>query len=164
VPANELAYAATLDGMDHYGRPVDLDEIAKLGHIGLLVTGGSAVSYSGLRIGKGHGYFDLEWALLSEVGSTDESTEIVDIVHDCQVVDLELAASEHDVRVDWIVTPTRTIRVEGPPRPAGRVRWELIGGTEFELIPPVIDLAVRKGLSVTGQPIMEESTDNGGVR
>ncbi|MGA3354164.1 MAG: 5-formyltetrahydrofolate cyclo-ligase [Acidimicrobiales bacterium] len=164
VPASERAYAATLDGMDYYGRPVDLDEIAKLGHIGLLVTGGSAVSYSGLRIGKGHGYFDLEWALLSEVGSTDESTEIVDIVHDCQVVDLELAASEHDVRVDWIVTPTRTIRVEGPPRPAGRVRWELIGGTEFELIPPVIDLAVRKGLSVTGQPIMEESTDNGGVR
>ena len=164
VPANELAYAATLDGMDHYGRPVDLDEVAKLGHIGLLVTGGSAVSYDGLRIGKGHGYFDLEWALLSEVGSTDESTEIVDIVHDCQVVDLEVAAAAHDVRVDWIVTPTRTIKVKGPARTPGRVRWELIGGTEFELIPPVLDLAARKGLDVHGQPITGEPTDNGGTR
>ena len=156
VPANELAYAATLDGMDHYGRPVDLGEVAKLGHIGLLVTGGSAVGYDGLRIGKGHGYFDLEWALLSEVGSTDESTEIVDVVHDCQVIDLEIAALEHDVRVDWIVTPTRAIKVKGPARLPGRVRWELIGGTEFELIPPVIDLATRRGLDV-GQ------TANGGI-
>jgi 5-formyltetrahydrofolate cyclo-ligase len=156
LPANEVAYAATLDGMDHYGRPVDLDEVAKLGHIGLLVTGGSAVNYEGLRIGKGHGYFDLEWALLSEVSSTDESTEIVDIVHDCQVVDLDLAALAHDVRVDWIVTPTRTIRVKGPARMPGRVRWELIGGTEFELIPPVIDLAARKGIDVSRYPTVRE--------
>jgi 5-formyltetrahydrofolate cyclo-ligase len=134
--------------MDRYARPVDLEEVAKLGHIGLLVTGGSAVSLDGLRVGKGHGYFDLEWALLSEVGSTDESTEIVDIVHDCQVVDIEVEAAEHDVRVDWIVTPTRVIRVEGPPRTAGRVRWELIGGTEFELIPPVLELAARSGQTI----------------
>ena len=137
VPADEIEYAATLDGMDRYGHQLDLKAVADLGHIGLLVTGGSAVSFDGLRIGKGHGYFDLEWALLSELGSTDESTEIVDIVHDCQVVDIEVQAAAHDVRVDWILTPTRAIRVEGPPRPSGRVRWELIAGTEFEHIPPV---------------------------
>ena len=157
VPANETAYAATLDGMDHFGRALGLDEVAKLGHIGLLVTGGSAVNYEGLRIGKGHGYFDLEWALLSEVGSTDASTEIVDIVHDCQVVDLDVAALAHDVRVDWIVTPTRTIHVEGPARAPGRVHWELIGGTEFELIPPVMELAARKGIDVTSGSSLRES-------
>jgi len=163
VPVNDLAYAATLDGMDHYGRPVDLNEVADLGHIGLLVTGGSAVSLDGLRIGKGHGYFDLEWALLSEVGATDASTEIVDIVHDCQVVDIEVAAADHDVRVDWIITPTRTIRVEGPRRLPGRVRWELIGGTEFELIPPVLDLATRRGRDVHGHQIMQEPAEDGGA-
>ena len=92
VPANELAYAATLDGMDHYGRPVDLDEVAKLGHIGLLVTGGSAVNHRGPSHRQGSRLFRPRVGVLSEVGSTDESTEIVDIVHDCQVVDLELAA------------------------------------------------------------------------
>jgi 5-formyltetrahydrofolate cyclo-ligase len=163
VPPNDVAYAATLDGMDHYGRPVDLDEVADLGHIGLLVTGGSAVSLDGLRIGKGHGYFDLEWALLSEVDSTDASTEVVDIVHDCQVVDIEVAAAEHDVRVDWIITPTRTIRVAAPARLPGRVRWELIGGTEFELIPPVLDLASRMGRDIHGHRIVQEQQEKGGV-
>ncbi|MGC9961564.1 MAG: 5-formyltetrahydrofolate cyclo-ligase [Acidimicrobiales bacterium] len=159
VPEGDTRYAATLDGMDRYARPVDLEEVAKLGHIGLLVTGGSAVSLDGLRVGKGHGYFDLEWALLSEVGSTDESTEIVDVVHDCQVVDIEVEAAEHDVRVDWIVTPTRVIRVEGPPRPAGRVRWELIGGTEFELIPPVLELAARSGQTIHADRAMTEPAE-----
>ncbi len=164
VPVSDLAYAATLDGMDHYARPVNLDEVAKLGHIGLLVTGGSAVSFDGLRLGKGHGYFDLEWALLSEAGSTDESTEIVDIVHDCQVVDIEPVAAEHDVRVDWIITPTRTVRVRGPLRPPGQVRWELIAGTELELIPPVRDLAARARQGLRGHRIIEEAPGNRDTR
>jgi 5-formyltetrahydrofolate cyclo-ligase len=164
VPVSDLAYAATLDGMDHYARPVNLDEVAKLGHIGLLVTGGSAVSFDGLRLGKGHGYFDLEWALLSEAGSTDESTEIVDIVHDCQVVDIEPVAAEHDVRVDWIITPTRTVRVRGPLRPPGQVRWELIAGTELELIPPVRDLAARARRGLRGHRIIEEAPGNRDTR
>ena len=157
----DFTYAATLDGMDFYGRPVELDEIAKLGHIGLLVTGGSAVSFGGLRVGKGHGYFDLEWALLSEIGCTDATTEIVDIVHDCQLVDIEPAAAEHDVRVDWIVTPTRTVRVQGPPRRQGRVHWDLIGGTEFEHIPPVVELAALRGRDIHGSQMTTQSNKGG---
>ena len=72
VPAAERSYAATLDGMDRYARPVDLGEISRGERIGLLITGGSAVNRSGHRMGKGHGYFDLEWALLSEIGAVDE--------------------------------------------------------------------------------------------
>ncbi len=143
VPPGEERYAATLDGMDVLARPVSLDDIARLGHIGLLVTGGSAVSLEGLRIGKGHGYFDLEWALLSEVGAVDETSEIADVVHDCQVVDVRIAAAQHDVRVDWVVTPTRSMRIEGSRHRLGRVLWDLVVGTEFELIPPVIELAKR---------------------
>lgn len=145
VPAGQVAYAATLDGADHHGRPVTLDEIAGMGRVELLVTGGSAVCLDGLRLGKGHGYFDLEWALLSEIGSVDERSEIVDVVHDCQVVDAVVVPEEHDVRVDWVVTPTRTARVTGPGHPRGRVLWDLVRGTEFEHIPPVIELAARQG-------------------
>lgn len=144
VPTTEISYAATLDGMDVFARPVSLEEVGRLGRVGLLVTGGSAVNLAGLRIGKGHGYFDLEWALLSEVSAVDGTSEIVDVVHDCQVVDVEVTAAEHDVRVDWIVTPTRSIRVEGFRRPLGRVIWDLVAGTEFELIPPVTELAALR--------------------
>ena len=145
VPEAERSYAATLDGMDRYGRPIDLSEIRRGEQIGLLITGGSAVNRSGHRMGKGHGYFDLEWALLSEIGAAGESSEIIDIVHDCQLVDIAVAAAAHDVPVDWIVTPTRTIRADPPARPPGRVHWDLLRGTELASVPPVMELAALQG-------------------
>jgi 5-formyltetrahydrofolate cyclo-ligase len=145
VPETERSYAATLDGMDRYARPVSLEELGQGDRIGLLVTGGSAVSLNGHRMGKGHGYFDLEWALLSEAGAVGETSEIVDVVHDCLVVDTTVAAGIHDVPVDWIITPTRTIRADSPGRSPGRVYWDLLRGTELESVPPVTELAARLG-------------------
>lgn len=145
VPEAERSYAATLDGLDRYARPADLKEISRVGRISLLITGGSAVSLSRHRMGKGHGYFDLEWALLSEIGAVDDSSEIVDLVHDSMVVDLTVAAAAHDVPVDWIVTPTRTVRADTPGRAPGRVYWDLLRGTELESVPPVRELAARQG-------------------
>ena len=132
VPAGEARHAATLDGFDLYARPLTLRELQAGPPFGLLVTGGSAVSRNGVRFGKGHGYFDFEFAVLSELGLVDGATSVVDVVHDCQYVDDHLDAEPHDVRVDWIVTPTATLAVDGPPRDPGRVLWELIPGTEFE--------------------------------
>jgi 5-formyltetrahydrofolate cyclo-ligase len=145
VPEAERSHAATLDGMDRYARPVRLAEIRQMGRIGLLITGGSAVNGRGHRMGKGHGYFDLEWALLSEAGAVDQSSEIADVVHDCQLVDIDVAAAPHDVPVDWIITPTRTIRVPTPDRAPGKVWWHLLRGTDLARIPPVIELAALQG-------------------
>lgn len=145
VPETDRAYAATLDGMDRYARPVDLKDISRLGRIGLLITGGSAVNLSGHRMGKGHGYFDLEWALLSEIGAVDESSEIADVVHDCQLIDIDVASAAHDVPVDWVITPTRTVRVPVPGRAPGRVFWDLLRGTGLESVPPVMELAALQG-------------------
>ncbi len=152
VPAEERSYAATLDGMDRYGRPVTMAELAGLGHIGLLVTGGSAVSTNGVRFGKGHGYFDLEWAMLCEIGSAGATSEIVDVVHDCQVVDEPLRAAPHDVPVDWIVTPTRTRRVEGVDRQLGRIFWDLLAGTDLATIPPIVELRAAQGTPQERRP------------
>lgn len=143
VPAEDIKYAATLDGLDVYARPVTLADLEGTGALPLLVTGGSAISRNGIRFGKGHGYFDLEWAMLSEIGLTDSESEVVDIVHDSQVVDEDLEGEDHDVAVDWIVTPTRTIHVDVDRQP-GKVFWEKIPGTEHESIPPIIELAARR--------------------
>ena len=145
VPETDHAYAATLDGMDRYAQPVDLKDISRAGRIGLLITGGSAVNLRGHRMGKGHGYFDLEWALLSEIGAVDESSEIADVVHDCQLIDIDVASAAHDVAVDWVITPTRTVRVPIPGRAPGRVFWDLLRGTELESVPPVMELAALQG-------------------
>jgi 5-formyltetrahydrofolate cyclo-ligase len=147
VAKEEISYAATLDGMDRHARAVTLADIKTLGHLGLLITGGSAVTRQGLRVGKGHGFFDVECALFSELGVMDESSEIVDIVHDEQIVDLDVEASPHDVGVDWIVTPTRSIHVVDPVRGPGRIFWDLIPGTEFEHMPPIEELRIMQGRS-----------------
>jgi 5-formyltetrahydrofolate cyclo-ligase len=140
VPATERRYAATLDGMDRYARPVSVAELRGGPTIQLLVTGGSAVSANGVRFGKGHGYFDLEWAILSEIGRVDETSQIADVVHDCQVVEETLAGEDHDVPVDWIVTPTRTVRVPDPGRRPGRIRWSMLEGSPLHDIPPIQEL------------------------
>ena len=150
VPAHQEAYAATLDGLDKLGRPVSLAELKGGPPLALLVTGGSAVSRNGVRFGKGHGYFDLEWAMLSEVGLTDGATEVVDLVHDCQYVDEVLEGEPHDVAVDWIITPSRTLQVEVQRRP-GRVFWDLLAGTEHEHLPPIEELRAWK-LQAAGKP------------
>jgi 5-formyltetrahydrofolate cyclo-ligase len=142
VPAGERRYAATLDGMDRYAAPVSLAELRGGPTIALLVTGGSAVGLTnGIRFGKGHGYFDLEWAILSEIGRVDESSQVVDVVHDCQVVDEELEGEDHDVPVDWIVTPTRTLRVPTAARSLGYVRWEMLEHSPLADVPPIRELA-----------------------
>ncbi|SDQ57617.1 5-formyltetrahydrofolate cyclo-ligase [Microbacterium sp. cf332] len=140
VPDAEISYAATLDGLDRYATPRTLAELRGGAPLRLLVTGGSAISRNGIRFGKGHGFFDLEWGMLSEIGLTDDRSEVVDIVHDEQYVDEDLAGEAHDVAVDWIITPERRIRVEGHGRDPGQVFWDLIPGGEHEFLPPIVEL------------------------
>lgn len=148
VPANDISYAATLDGLDRYGVPTTLAELRGSEPLPLLVTGGSAVSINGIRFGKGHGFFDLEWAMLSEIGLTNNASLVIDIVHDDQIVDEHLRGEPHDVPVDWIVSNRRTIRVPDVSREPGRVFWDLIPGGEHEFLPPIVELrAEREQLS-----------------
>lgn len=138
---HDYGWAATLDGMDRFGQPLNLLDIRSLGSFDLLVTGASAVSTNGIRFGKGHGYFDLEWAMFSEVHCLADDPLVVCAAHDCQVIDLDLVGSEFDTRVDLIITPTRTLPIarEQGHRP-GRVDWERLEPGIVERIPPLQEL------------------------
>jgi 5-formyltetrahydrofolate cyclo-ligase len=136
-----FGWAATLDGMERFGQPVNLLDISSLGRFDLLVTGASAVSTHGIRFGKGHGYFDLEWAMFSEVHCLADDLLVVCAVHDCQVVDIDLVGSEFDTRVDLIVTPTRTIPIDREHgHQPGRVVWDRLEPGIVERIPPLQEL------------------------
>ena len=125
VPAGLEAWAILLDVIERIGRFISLAEIQqKYPHIDLLVTGGSAVNLQGARFGKGHGFFDIEWATLYAMGVVDVSTPIVDLVHDCQLVDQKLDISPFDTICDYIVTPTQTIHVSEPQKPVGGIYWD----------------------------------------
>ena len=123
------------------GRPVGLDELEP---VDLIVCGTVAVNRKGVRIGKGGGFSDLEFALLAERGLVSRETTIVTTVHDLQLVDEELPETEHDFRVDVIVTPTTTVHTGSRRRPPG-IRWDDLDPDKIADIPVL--QAMRRGES-----------------
>ena len=71
IPEGKEEVASLLDGVSRYWKHQTLAQLKEsVGHIDMMVTGASAITPSGIRFGKGHGYFDLEWAMLSSKGPT----------------------------------------------------------------------------------------------
>ena len=136
---NEV-FASTLDGLEHFGKNISLSEIKKLGKIDLMLTGASAVSKNGVRFGKGHGFFDLEWGMFADLKIVDESTPIVAVVHNVQVVDFELEPSDTDIIVDWIITNEQKLSTNRKKnRPKG-IYWNLLEKGMLEATPPLQEL------------------------
>lgn len=147
VPKGHERYAAWLDGIEHFGKPVSLEEISSLGRFDFMATGASAVSIDGIRFGKGHGFFDLEWGMFTDIGLADDSTPVIAAVHDVQVVDEKLPASETDIVVDLIATPTRVIDVVRQSRRPRGIKWDLITPERIAAIPPLKELARMRGIA-----------------
>ncbi|XP_057567243.1 methenyltetrahydrofolate synthase domain-containing protein isoform X1 [Hippopotamus amphibius kiboko] len=124
-----LRKCATSQGVRNYSTPVGLDSRVL---VDLVVVGSVAVSEKGWRIGKGEGYADLEYAMMVSMGAVSPATPVVTIVHDCQVVDIpETLLEDHDLTVDYILTPTRVITTGCErPKPAG-IAWSKRRETSF---------------------------------
>jgi len=123
--------AATVSGVADHAEQVGPDAV---GRIDLVLVGSVAVSPSGARVGKGEGYSDLEFAVLSELGLVDAETTVVTTVHESQVRE-GIDPDAHDVPIDVVVTPERTIRTESPfERPAG-IDWASLPDERVEEIP-----------------------------
>jgi len=60
--------ATTVSGISTHGTPVSPEDVP---HVDLVVAGSVGVTTDGARIGKGEGYSDLEWGVLSELGAVD---------------------------------------------------------------------------------------------
>ena len=132
--SGRLAEAATIGGASRLGEPVLPRE---LGHIDLVIAGSVAVNPGGARVGKGGGYSDLEFALARQLGSVDDATPVLTTVHDLQVVAAPIPMTAHDVPVDLIVTPERTIRTRRRrPKPRG-IRWPELSPEQIAAMPPL---------------------------
>ncbi|WP_433854775.1 5-formyltetrahydrofolate cyclo-ligase [Streptomyces kronopolitis] len=112
--------------------------------VDVVVLGSVAVNRSGVRVGKGAGYSDLEFAFLTEAGLIDEHTVVVTTVHERQVLNVELPATSHDVGVDVIVTPGETITCPSPHRPSGLI-WEHLDAQKIASIPVLAARAPAHG-------------------
>jgi 5-formyltetrahydrofolate cyclo-ligase len=137
-------YAATLDGMEKVGRSVTLQDIVETRlQIGMMITGTGAINNEGVRFGKGHGYFDLEWGMLSAIGAVKPDTVTVAVVHDCQLLREELEPEEFDTTCDLIVTPSGIIEVGAAKKPTCGIIWERLQKNMMKDIPPLQELRSR---------------------
>lgn len=156
VPSGLEDYAILLDALEKFGRHIPLEEIQQRYRIDLMVTGGSAVTRTGVRAGKGHGFFDIEWATLYSLGVVNNSTPIVDLVHDFQIVEDEFEVSAYDTVCDYIVTPAQVIHVPSPQKPTGGIYWDLLKPDMLNQISILTELRrlgkegkLLKGLNIT---------------
>jgi len=156
-------------GAAQYGTPISLYEEYT---VDLVVVGSTAVCpTTGARVGKGEGFAELEWGILSQQGNLDaENVLVATTVHDCQVFDAKGGEepwkslltqmkdeggdadatktpfgtlTQHDVPVDIIVTPTRIIHVSNRlPKPSG-VYWNLLSPQKLSQIRVLQELKRR---------------------
>jgi 5-formyltetrahydrofolate cyclo-ligase len=127
--------AASISGAARSARRVTL---AELSPVDLVVMGSVAASEDGARLGKGGGFADLEFALATAAGLIGPRTVAVTTVHELQLRPAGvIPLTEHDVPVDFIVTPERVIdcRPRHGPRHVAAIRWEDLTEEKIAAIP-----------------------------
>ncbi|MCK4483014.1 5-formyltetrahydrofolate cyclo-ligase [Candidatus Bathyarchaeota archaeon] len=95
-------FASTIKGAFRFG-----GEVQEFPKPDIVVEGSVAVNMHGHRLGKGHGYGDVEIQTLRKMFGR---VLVATTVHDIQIVK-EVPFEEKDEKVSIIVTPTRVIRV-----------------------------------------------------
>jgi 5-formyltetrahydrofolate cyclo-ligase len=133
--------AATIQGAFRYGAPIHPSEIPE---VDLIVAGSVAVSVYGERLGKGEGYSELEYSILKEFNKVSEETPITTTVHDVQVVDFHIPLEPWDFTVDYIFTPTRSIRCVGERKRTPGLLWQYLDKEKIDEIPLLKEMLSRK--------------------
>ncbi len=131
IPRKSYERASTIRGAFTFGEKVSPENLPR---VDLIVMGSVAVTRDGLRLGKGGGYGELEYAVLLEFGKIERSVPIATNVHDLQILN-DLPRDPHDLTLDIIATPTKLIRVERPSQRPKGIIWELLDERKIEEIP-----------------------------
>ena len=130
--------AASIKGAAAEGRRLHPSDMPK---VDLVVAGSVAVRRDGARVGKGGGFSDLEWALLSELELVGRWTTIVTTVHALQIVSARIAMLPHDIALDYIVTPETTIRCRTRYARPGGIVWDALDAEKIVEVPLLARLA-----------------------
>lgn len=103
-----LRKCSTALGVKEHSKKISLKDKVS---IDLVIVGSVAVSKEGFRLGKGEGFADLEYAMMATMEAVNPDTIVVTTVHDDQVVEIpEELLEDHDLTVDYIITPTQVIK------------------------------------------------------
>lgn len=136
-----LYAASSIKGAFEFGRQVSVREMKR---VDLIVCGSVAVRRDGARIGKGGGYSDLEYAISIELGIITPATPVITTVHPLQIVTGRIALQPHDIPVDFIVTPEKSIATGTRlSRPQG-IYWDYLDEEKSGAIPLLKKMRAQK--------------------
>ena len=126
--------ASSIKGASRSARRISVGELEP---VDLVVAGCVVAGEDGARLGKGGGFSDLEFAVASEAGLIGPRTTLCTTVHDLQVRPPgTVPTTDHDFRLDLILTPTRVVKVpRRGRRPRGRIRWDELSDEKIAEIP-----------------------------
>lgn len=156
VPPGEERRAASLRHCRRYGEEVPLKSMVpgspdQAAPIDLVVVGSVAVSYAGSRAGKGHGYGDLEYAILRDLGHGP--LPVATTVHPSQITP-DFVTDGHDLPVDWIITPEETTWT-GAGRAGGKAPHAGKGKAAGDR-PPGVDWSLIRPEDMDAMPVLRE--------
>lgn len=139
IPEAHYRKAVTLSGADRWGRKIPVFDLPR---VDLIVTGSVAVTRQGKRCGKGHGYGDLEYAILRELNHP--AVRVVTTTHPLQLVD-DFPVDGHDLPLHLIITPEETIEVSNPPVAPAGVDWGRLSDSDLDAMPVLRELRETRG-------------------
>jgi 5-formyltetrahydrofolate cyclo-ligase len=134
IPRKHYDAAATLKRGAAWAKEVALDALPR---IDAVVMGSVAVTRAGRRLGKGHGYADLEYALLRELGNP--AVPVATTVHRLQILQ-SFPTEAHDLPVSLIATPEELIEVASPAAAPSGIDWERLPEEAFTEMPVLGEL------------------------
>ncbi|WP_324758960.1 5-formyltetrahydrofolate cyclo-ligase [Haloarcula montana] len=137
---DDIERAPTVSNVADHARQVGPEAV---GTVDLVVSGSVAVTEAGARIGKGEGFSDLEFAVLRELGLVTDETAVATTVHERQIAggpsgaveSASVPVDDHDVPMDWVVTPGRTVETETPYRRPSGIDWGALPPERIDEIP-----------------------------
>jgi 5-formyltetrahydrofolate cyclo-ligase len=134
IPPEHYWDAASMQMGGQFGQAIALDQLLP---IDLVVMGSVAVTREGARLGKGHGYADLEYALLRTLGNAP--VPVATTVHPLRILG-GFPMLVHDVRVSIIGTPDELIEVLPAPAAGGGIDWNALTPDAFAEMPVLDEL------------------------
>ena len=127
-----LYAASSIKGAFEFGRQLSVREMKP---VDLILCGSVAVRRDGARIGKGGGYSDLEYAIAIELGVITSATPIITTVHPLQIVTGRIALAPHDIPVDVIITPEKSIATKTRISRPKAIYWDYLDEEKIAAIP-----------------------------
>jgi 5-formyltetrahydrofolate cyclo-ligase len=137
VPKGMERFAAMLDGLEEFGRPIPLEQVAEHGPVSIAVTGAVAVTREGIMFGARHDYFRIEVAVLAAMNALADGALTIGMVHDCQVVELaDGVEAPHGAFLDLVITPSEVFVQPDPQRRPPQPHERLDRQTVISLVAP----------------------------